>query len=338
MSGASGDQAGPVESATSRVVLVLGPARSGADELARALQLFGLRTPDADPAGAAPHESHWVRDFHDRLLAQANVRVGDARPQAWFETGKFATHEQTRRELFDWLGSQATPPPHEMVIADPRLSWFLGLWKAATLRCRIDTGHVVMLRAPGESIGIKGGKAGGQTNQTARAAGWLNQMLHAERATRGAHRTFLRHRDLLDDWTVPLYRLGERFSLEGVHNATAGEIRRVHDLIDPRPAPAPDWSGVDLPKPLRLIIDETWDQLDKLVESDEESPTVLQALDGLRREYAELYAEAEQLAHSTIVAARRRKPARPKNDEPPATVEAHAAPVRRRGLGRRGRR
>ena len=80
--------------------------------------------------------------------------------------------------MSEWLEPHFEEHP-ELVVKDPRLSWFLGLWKAATLRCRIDTGHVVMLRAPGESIGIKGGKAGGQTNQTARAAGWLNQMLHA---------------------------------------------------------------------------------------------------------------------------------------------------------------
>lgn len=342
MSDTFADVGRPTSAPEARAVLVVGSARSGANDLARALQLLGLRVPGSTAAGtnptsAAPAESPWVTDFHERLLRRVNVAGADARPQAWFETGKLATDEEVRQELFAWLEVAAREAPSDMVIADPRLAWFLSLWKAASLRCRLEESHAIVLRSPGEVIGGSPRSGSGHTNETNRAAGWLNQALHSERATRGSLRAFVPHHDLLEDWTVPLYRLGERFGLESLHNATAREIRRVHDLFDSRSAGAlPTWSDADVPKSLRTMVDATWDQLTKLARADDEPTDVHTTLDELRREYAQLYADAERVAHSTIVAARRRnKQPRRAGDRAPDPATSPEIPLGRRLLPRR---
>ena len=309
---------------SARAVLVVGSARSGANDLARALELLGLRTP-----GDA-----WVSELHERLLRRVNVAVADARPQAWLETGKLAADESVRRELFDRLEAEASGEPSEMTIADPRLGWFLGLWRAASLRVGVDDSYAVMLRAPYDVIGTsRPGVA--HTSEASRAAGWVNQALHVERATRGARRAFVSHEDLLEDWTVPLYTLGERFGLGSVHNATAREIRRVHDLIEAAPVHGRR-SGADLeiPPALRVLVDETWDQLTQLARAEDERPEVTSALDELRRSYTQFYEDAERVTQSTLVAARRRKPSRSAAG-PESSPEADATPSRRRLLRRR---
>ena len=316
---------------TARAVLVVGSGRSGASDLARALQLLGLRVPlhgvgVADSAGSStPVDSPWIAEFHDRLLRRVNVAVADARPQAWFETGKLATQDEVRLELFEWLEAESVRTSSEMLIADPRLVWFLGLWKAASARSEVETSYAVMLRHPGDAIGATSKQGSGPASEISRAAAWINQALHAERATRGSRRAFVPHDLLLEDWTVQLYRLGEQVRARQRAQCHAREIRRVHDLIDSRPPTAvgTPWSDVDLPQPLRSLIDETWDQLKALAGAEVESADAHASLDELRHEYAQLYADAERLAHSTIVAARRRtKP--PRRDEAGASGRAEA--------------
>lgn len=332
----------PAPPPTPRAVLVVGSGRSGANDLARALQLLGLRAPSgatrADRTSPTPAESLWVTRFHERLLRRANITVADARPQAWFETGKLATDEEVRQELFDWLAAESAGVPSEMVIADPRLAWFLSLWKAASRRCGVEASYAVMLRTPGEVIGSTPRQGTAHASETSRAAGWINHALHTERATRGSRRAFVIHEDLFEDWTVPLYRLGERFGLDSVHNATAREIRQVHDLIKSRSStPRTPWVDADIPGPLKTMIDEAWDQLTKLAGADDEPTDVHTTLDELRREYAQLYADAERIAHSTVVAARRRKPSR-RTDAPASGSEIPPeTPPRRRLSVRRWR-
>ena len=48
-----------------------------------------------------------------------------------------------------------------------------------------------------------------------------------------SQRAFVRYHDLLKDWTVPLFELGEQFDLHSVKAATANDIRLVHKFIDP---------------------------------------------------------------------------------------------------------
>ena len=95
-----------------------------------------------------------------------------------------------------------------------------------------------MLRPVTEVVGSKQnyyGQMGAGSDQGAvtRTAAWINMMLHTERATRGQQRAFVRYGDLLDDWTQPVFALGEAFDLAGVKTAMAVDIAEVHRFIDP---------------------------------------------------------------------------------------------------------
>ena len=79
-------------------------------------------------------------------------------------------------------------------------------------------------------------------------------MLHTERATRGQQRAFVHYGDLLDDWTQPVFALGEDFDLAGVKTAMAVDIAEVHRFIDPslRRVTA-TWDDIGVPDRLREL-------------------------------------------------------------------------------------
>lgn len=333
-----------------RVVFIVGSGRSGTSALACTLQTLGMHVPqpevvadESNPKGFG--ESQWVVDFHDRMLRRANVRVADARPQAWFDTGKLSTVERLREEVGTWLREQFTDDVHEIVVKDPRLAWFIGLWHAATLRNEVDAVYAVMLRPPAEVLGSKQRYYSSHVGEVSRAASWVNHMLHTERATRGFERSFIRYHDLLDDWTVPIYGFGERFDLQAITAATAKDIRRVYDFIDPSLYRVrTTWEEVDVPAPLSVLIEETWRHLDRMADGDGDCAETHAALDQIRLDYTRLYEDAEAIAQSTALAARRKRPVAIPVEPATATVEpavetptpAQPAPGRRglRGLRR----
>ena len=95
-----------------------------------------------------------------------------------------------------------------------------------------------MLRHVTEVVGSKQryyapGQTGSAFSEVQRTAAWVNMMLHTERATREGARAFVRYDDLLTDWTVPVFRLGQELDLEAVKAASANDIRKVHQFIDP---------------------------------------------------------------------------------------------------------
>ncbi|MEO9322591.1 sulfotransferase family protein [Nocardioides sp. C4-1] len=307
-----------------RVVFVAGSGRSGTSTMAGALRTLGMHVPqpevqadDTNPKGFG--EPQWVVDFHTELLQRCHVQVSDARPQAWFEAGKLAGLEPLRERLFEWLEGQLADNRRpeggsELVVKDPRLAWFMGLWRSAALRCDAQPAFVTMLRPPAEVVGSKqkyyaGGGQGARgraQGEVQRTAAWVNMMLHTERATRGELRTFVRYADLLDDWTIPLFDIGRRFDLTTVQEANANDVRAVHAFVDPslRRVQA-TWDDVRVPARLQDLAQQTWDQLDLLAEPDGDVPAVHGRLDALRAEYAEMYAEAEAIASSTTLAAHR---------------------------------
>ena len=149
--------------------------------MAGALQALGMHVPqpevradETNPKGFA--ESKWVVDLHHELLQRCHVQVSDARPSAWYETGKASASGITRARLTDWLGPQfqearvvdgvEEPAIDELVVKDPRLAWFLGLWKSAALRTDAQPSYVTMLRHVTEVVGSKQRYyAPGQTEQ-----------------------------------------------------------------------------------------------------------------------------------------------------------------------------
>jgi hypothetical protein len=131
-------------------------------------------------------------------------------------------------------------------------------------------------------------------------------MLHLERGTRGSARAFARYDDLLTDWTVPLFGIGSALDLRAVQEASANDVRKVHAFVDPAAKRARlTWDNVDVPPRLREIAEETWQALNKLADPGGDTPDVHELLDELRAAYAALYEEAEAIAQSSALAARR---------------------------------
>jgi hypothetical protein len=308
--------AGLAAPATRRVVFVVGSGRSGTSTMSGALQALGMHVPqpevvadETNPKGFG--EPQWVVDLHAELLQRCNVAVADARPGAWFEAGRLANIERLRTRLHTWLEEQfaevvASEGAPEIVIKDPRLAWFLGLWRSAALRCEAAPAYVTMLRPVTEVVGSKQRYYSTRFGEIDRTAAWVNMMLHTERATRGSARAYVRYEDLLKDWTIPLFGVGQRFDLFTVKSASANDIRRVHQFIDPGLRRVQlTWDDIEVPPRLRDIAEESWQALNKLADDGGDRPDVHATLDQMRAAYAQFYEEAEAIASSSALAARR---------------------------------
>lgn len=341
-----------------RVVLVVGSGRSGTSTMAGALKTLGLHVPQPEVVADATNpkgfgEPRWVVDLHTELLRRSNVQVSDARPRAWLDAGTTSGDHATRERVASWLEEQFAVGD-ELVIKDPRASWFLGLWRAAAERNGAAPSYITMLRPVTEVVGSKQqhygptgsrrGGAGSDQGAVTRTAAWVNMMLHTERATRGQQRAFVRYADLLDDWTRPVFALGEGFDLAGVKTAMAVDIAEVHRFIDPSLRRVTmTWDDIGVPARLREVADETWQALDAI--ADDDSAKNQEWCDQLRAAYAEQYAEAEAFAHSTVLAQRRTAAAEARReaegspqaagvgaDRVPHSIRALVPPVARRKL------
>jgi hypothetical protein len=290
------------------VVVVAGSGRSGTSLFSGILQRLGFRVPgpevpadETNPRGFA--ESQWVVDFHARLLERVGVQVSDARPAAWAETGRLCLDSGVQRELRGWLAAQLASGD-QLVVKDPRLSWFLPLWR----RCAEEAGAaprvVTVLRHPAAVIDSKQRWYGGPDGEARRAAGWLNQTLFTERATRELRRAFVRYDELVEDWTRTVARVGDALELDVIRNASAVAIRDVHEFVDrDLRRSSSDWGLV--PEALRAQAEEVWGLVSRLGEDPAPGGELGAGLDAARGAYAELYGEAEAIADSSIVAAGR---------------------------------
>jgi hypothetical protein len=288
------------------LVLVAGSGRSGTSLFSGILKRLGYHVPQPEvpadatnPRGFA--ESRWVVDFHTRLLARARVQVSDARPAAWAMTASIALDDAVRGELRAFLGEQLRDHP-ALIVKDPRLSWFLPLWRACAEEAGAAPRFVTMLRHPAAVIDSKQRWYGGWQGEVGRTAGWINQTLFTERATRPAPRAFVRYDDLLDDWTVALTRAAGALGLELVSDAPAAALRDVHGFVDRRLSRSrADWEGINVPARLREQADAVWDLAGRAAAGDPVEPR----LDAARAAYVALYEEAEAIAQSSMAAARR---------------------------------
>lgn len=257
-----------------RIVLVAG---SGAGTVAGALQALGIRGP----------EPEWVARLHADLLDRSGVALHDGRPAAWLEAGKVAVLDGPRERLETWLRRQVEESS-ELVVADPGLPWFLGLWQWAALRCDAPVVCVLVHGAEPEP-----------GDDTERTAGRVNAMLHTERATRDTSRHLVDHVALRVDWTVPIAGL----DLDAVRSATAQAQRAVHDFMrDDRPIATAAWEALPVPARLRDLAAAT----QRALADDDRA-----ALDELRAAYLDLYEEAESISQSSVVAVRNRRRKQP---------------------------
>lgn len=319
-----------------KVLLVAGAGRSGTSTLAGIGSLLGLHVPkpevaadESNPKGFG--EPQWAVEWHDRWLAECRVQVSDARPSAWHLTGQVASREPARMRVGTWLDGHFAEHP-ELVVKDPRLSWFLGLWRVGALRSGATPVFATMLRPPAEVVGSKQKYYANKLGSAHLAASWLNMLLHTERATRDSvadgGRVFVRYSDLLDDWVRTMMHVGHTLDLKSIVHTGSEQIRDVHRFIDPslRRVTA-TLDDLSLPPRLHELTAETWSELDKLAEPDGDVPEVHATLDQLRDAYVDLYEEAEAISRSSAVAARVAAEARV---APTPPVAAGPAPSARR--------
>jgi len=346
-----------------KVLLVAGAGRSGTSTMAGLMQILGLHVPKPEVEADATNpkgfgEPAWAVAHHDRLLKEAVVQVSDSRPDAWFETGRVSTREHERITTAAWL-EEHFAVSNELVVKDPRLAWFLGLWRVAAIRTGATPVFATMLRPPAEVVGSKQTYYANKLGPAHLTASWLNMLLHTERGTRStgegtadgaSARVFVRYADLLEDWTRTTMHVGETLGLQHVLHANSEQIRAGHRFVDPslrRMSQGLDDLG--LPPRLRDLTHETWTELNKLADPGGDTPEVHATLDQLRQGYVDLYAEAEAISRSSVVAAEQtlrrqgRGPGGPGQPAPPApavhtadrvphAVRALVPPSVRRGL------
>ena len=165
-------------------------------------------------------------------------RPGQRRPPtAWFETGRIATREPARIRVTEWLEPHFAEHP-ELVVKDPRLSWFLGLWRVAAIRTGATPVFATMLRPPAEVVGSKQKYYANKLGSAHLAASWLNMLLHTERATREAAGataagSSCATRDLLDRLGQDHDGVGHTLDLQSMIHTRSDQIREVHRFIDP---------------------------------------------------------------------------------------------------------
>jgi hypothetical protein len=294
------------------VLFVAGAGRSGTSTMAGIMSLLGLHVPLPEVVADASNpkgfsEPQWAVDFHDRLLAEANVTVSDSRPSAWFETGRVATREPERIKAAAWL-EQHFAVADELIVKDPRLGWFLPLWRVAAIRSSATPVFATMLRPPAEVVGSKQKYYNNKLGSAHLAASWLNMLLHTERATRDSvvdgGRVFVRYADLIEDWTKVTMSVAERLELQHVLHAKSEQIRDGHRFIDPSLRRVElTLAELGLPPRLHDVVENTWEQLNLMVEPDGDTPGVRATLDELREAYVALYEESEAISKSSVVAA-----------------------------------
>ncbi len=315
-----------------RLVLVAGTGRSGTSTLVGVLRRHGIHVPqpevapdDSNPRGFG--EPQWVVDLHGRLLRQGKVQVADSRPAAWDMAADLADTE-TRTQVRRWL-EQQFEVADRLVVKDPRSLWFLPLWTEVAEELGVEAAFVTMLRPPPETVGSRRTYYNRELEDPHGIASWLNLMTGTEHATRGHRRAFVRYHDLLDDWSPALDRLWRR---TGLGEAPPAPSEDPGAFIEPGLRRMRlTWGDLELPARLQALAAEADDCLDALAAGEpEEDPAVLARLDVVRASYVAYYAEAESVAHSSVIAARQSaRSAPPRKPRGPATSTVQPWPKRR---------
>ena len=330
------------EGQTRRLLLVVGIGRSGTSVFTGILGQLGWHVPqpevqadDTNPRGFG--EPQWVVDFHTGLLRSRRVTNMDSRPAANEIMDAVSDEPAVAARLRAWLTEQFDQSDN-VVVKDPRVVWFLPLWRRVATDLGVELSFATMLRYPTEVITSARRSYGTWQNDASRAAAWINTMLHTEQATRDAPRAFVRYDDLLADWQSQVKKIAEPLHVPWLADIAPAARESVDGFVDPSLRRSQQsWDGVDVPERVRSMIDTVWDQLTPLTTPGADEAQVRAALDASREAYAQFYAEVEALAHSSIHAAKQRKGGKAAAPRAPRPTLARrvARKVRRRLLGSR---
>lgn len=298
-----------------RIVIVVGPGRSGTSSFAGTLKRLGLHVPtpevganETNPSGF--YEPRWVVDFHNRLLERAAVRTLDASPDARARAERTGSRPGVRKKLHEWLGEALEQAP-QLIIKDPRTTWFSKLWVDIAEEYGITPGFVTMLRHPAEVSGSRQTYYGKDSvgaerrgDDIVRIAGWINVALDAERSSRGRDRSLVRYSDLTSDWRSTMTRVGKQLDLTYTPSVET-QPHPVDEFIDPGLRRIRiDWDDVDIPDSLRDLGERSWQALSALASDDTGDPDTLAKLDAIAADYAALQADAAALRRHDVWRAR----------------------------------
>jgi hypothetical protein len=297
--------------APKRLVLVVGKGRSGTSLFAGILSRLGFHVPQPEikadktnPRGFG--EPRWVVRFHKRLMRKLRVTVFDSRSAAWARTAEVAEDDEIVGELRSWLAVQFVGADN-IVVKDPRIVWFLPLWRRCADELGAESLFATMLRHPSEVVSSARASYGTWQNDASRTASWLNITLHAEYATRGAKRVFVRYEDLLQDWARELARSGEALDLPWLRTIDRSRHPEVEAFVDPTLRRAPlGWDAVTVPGSLQEMAEDVWTRLSKLADPGGDTEAARGEIDAARAAYVDYYAEAEAVAQSSVTAVKPR--------------------------------
>jgi len=318
-----------------RLVLVVGVGRSGTSLLAGVLGQLGFHIPqpevtadETNPKGFG--EPRWVVDFHQRLMRRLRVIVFDARPVAFEKTAGVAEDPQAGGELRSWLGSELALSD-AIVVKDPRVGWFLGLWQRCCDELGVQTSQITMLRHPAEILTSARRSYGTWQSDASRAAAWLNVMLETELLTRGTPRVYVRYEDLLLDWPAQISRIGRALDLPLLTDVAPERRAAVDAFVDPNlHRSRAGWDALEVPEAVRELCERVWGLFLALAGPEVTPDYAYAQLAEAHAEYRTLYAEAEAITQPSVTAVRPLKRA-----APPPTLRGRLArripkPVRRR--------
>lgn len=319
-----------------RIVLVLGPGRSGTSTMAGTLAMSGFDVPKAiagkesNPSGF--YEPRWVVNFHRALLQTADVRTLDADPDAPDQMAPVLEDEQTRTKLRTWLEERLSEHPR-LVIKDPRLVWFRDLWVDVAGELGQEPAFVFMLRHPSEVSSSRSEYY--DAREVTAVGGWINVALMTERLTQGSPRALVHYPRLTEDWRTEAGRVRD---LLGLHLDPAPEVtpHPVDDFIDPNlRRRQPGWDESPVPRALQELGEATFQALGDLADHGD-SPERAARLDELRGDYRTLHADALDLvrAHTmrdrAVAVQEARRKARASAEQRAANAAGQGAQQRRR--------
>lgn len=293
------------------LLVVAGSGRSGTSLMASLAGRLGLLVPQpevkankSNPSGFG--EPRWAVDFHDGLLKSVAVTREDARPEALELAHRVAERPKARARLRGWLEEQFSQSDR-VVIKDPRLAWFLELYRVVADEISVDLSVVTMLRDPAESVRSRQLAYTSKIEATTRMAGWLNVMLSVEVASRELPRAIVSYEDLLSQWQATLTAAEKVLPLQLLGAATHEQIQAADELVDPSLRRAsPDWDELDLPAQLRELAERAYEALNAMrVAPEGGAPSASpELIDATRELYARYYQDSEYVVRSSITAAR----------------------------------
>lgn len=328
MSTASSAATGAAPNSPRQILLVAGSGRSGTSLFTGLTGELGLHIPKpevktnkSNPRGFG--EPRWAVDFHNELLAKVDVTVDDGRPEAWELTDDLTENRDLARRLTAWLEEQFGES-HRIVVKDPRLGWFLALYRQSAADLEAQVRVATLLRHPAEVLRSRELAYGTKTTNTTRVIGWANMMLGTEARTRDLPRATVRYDDLLGDWRSAIEEADASLGLGLL--ADPDRAAAAAGLVDPSlHRSVTGWSELELPPHAHAFATRVYDTYGRLVGRLAEDQTEVRGeLDELRAEFTAWYDESFDVARSRTgarVRRERRQAARRAREQPLASHE-----------------